>query len=151
MLWSMPCIAPASALSPPALLDREAFARAVFARSGGKCVLCAAPAVDAHHILERKLFPDGGYYLDNGAAVCAACHLDCEHTRVSVETVCEAAGITRLVLPPGFDPSVRYDKWGNRFVEHGLREAGPLEHDTGMRRALAAGGVLGTLVPAPVI
>lgn len=132
--------------STPILLTREAFARLVLARSNGRCVLCGDPAVDAHHVLDRKLYPDGGYYLGNGAAVCAPCHLACEHTRVSVQDVRQAAGITHPVLPPTLEPGVDYDKWGNRLLEHGLRHAGPLAGDTGMRRALAAGGVLGTLV-----
>ena len=40
-------------------------------RAHGRCVLCDAVAVDAHHVLDRKLYPDGGYYLGNGAAVCS--------------------------------------------------------------------------------
>lgn len=130
------------------LLSRSDFKDQVFARSKGLCVLCGAPAVDAHHILDRKLYPDGGYYLSNGAAVCAPCHLDCEHTRVSVEQVRQAAGIPNPVLPPGLDPTALYDKWGNRLWPSGLRSAGPLASDDGMRRALAAGGVLGFLMPA---
>ena len=132
----------------PALLTRPEFSRLVLARKGGQCVACAKPAVDPHHILERKLFPDGGYYLDNGAGVCAECHLKCEFTTLSVEDVRVLAGITSPVLPPGFEPGVPYDKWGNRIWPSGLRTVGPLEHDTGMRRALAAGGVLGMLMPA---
>ena len=51
-------------------LTRDQFRNGVFARDGHKCVLCQAPGQDAHHIMERRLFPDGGYYLDNGATVC---------------------------------------------------------------------------------
>lgn len=130
------------------LLSRDQFRERIFARSLGACVLCGKPAADAHHILERKLYPDGGYYLSNGAAVCEQCHLDCEYTRVSVERVRQAAGITDPVLPPGFGLDTIYDKWGNRQWSSGLRSVGPLEQDTGMRRALAAGGVLGLLMPA---
>lgn len=127
-------------------LTREAFHRAVFARSSGRCVVCGKSAVDAHHILERKLFADGGYALDNGAALCAACHWECETTKISVEAVRAAAGIAAW-LPSGFLPGVSYDKWGNRLWGSGLRSAGPLAEDTGMRRALAAGGFLGRLMP----
>lgn len=130
------------------LLPREQFKQEVFARSNHQCVLCTAPAVDAHHILERKLFSDGGYYRDNGAAVCAACHLLCEHTRITVEEVRAAAHIAIGLLPPTWDASSIYDKWGNRVWPSGLRSAGVLEHDTGMRRALAAGGFLGLLMPS---
>lgn len=129
------------------LLSREQFKREVFARSENKCVVCAALAVDAHHILERKLFSDGGYYLDNGVAVCAACHLLCEHTTIGAQQLRICAHITTTIVPVGWDGSLAYDKWGNRIWPSGLRAAGPLEHDTGMRRALAAGGFLGILMP----
>ncbi len=129
------------------LLSREAFHAQVFARSAGRCVMCAAPAVDAHHILERKLFADGGLYLDNGAAVCEAHHWACETTQLSVCEVRRAGGISRIVLPAGLAPGFDYDKWGNRLRADGLREPGPLFEDTGCRRALAAGGVLGLFVP----
>jgi hypothetical protein len=45
---------------PPQLLTREEFKRQVFARDG-HCAFCQLPPVDAHHILERRLWPDGGY------------------------------------------------------------------------------------------
>lgn len=133
---------------PGLLLGRDAFAVAVLARSGGRCVLCREPAVDAHHILERKLWPDGGYYLANGAAVCARCHWRCETTEVSVAEVRRAAGIDLVLVPPGFTPGDEIDKWGNRVRTDGMREWGPLEMEPGARRALAAGGFLGLMLPA---
>lgn len=132
-----------------ALLTREAFKTQVLARSAGRCIFCARPAVDAHHILERKLFADGGYYLANGAAVCETHHWDCETMRVSVEAVRAAAGITEVCVPPGFDPAAVYDKWGNRQRADGTWAAGPLFADTGARRALAHGGRLGLVWPDP--
>lgn len=130
------------------LLTRLEFAQQVFARSAHKCVWCGQAAVDAHHILERKLFADGGYYLNNGAAVCAACHLLCEFTLVSVEDLRARCGIVHPVLPPAWKADACFDKWGNRVWPSGLRSVGPLENDTGMRRALAQGGFLGLLMPA---
>lgn len=127
---------------------RAAFDAAVRDRDGGRCVLCGGAGTEAHHVLDRKLFPDGGYLPGNGALVCNPCHLDCETTRVSVEAVRAAAGISEPVLPPGLSPSLTYDKWGNRVRPDGLREAGPLAVDDGCRRALAMGGFLGLLVPA---
>ena len=129
------------------LLTRDAFRWAVFARANERCVLCGAPATDAHHILDRKLYPDGGYYLGNGAAVCGTCHLDCETTQVNVAAVRAAAGIHQPVLPPGLAEAVDYDKWGNQCWPSGMRPPGPLGQDEGMRRALARGGFLGWLVP----
>lgn len=130
------------------LLSREDFKQAVFARSNGRCVFCTAQAVDAHHILERKLFPDGGYYLGNGAAVCEEHHWQCETTKLTVQQVRQAAGIRVPVLPPGLEPNCEYDKWGNRVWASGLRSWGSLERDVGARKALAAGGILGQLMPA---
>jgi hypothetical protein len=60
------------------LLYRERFKEVVFRRAAGLCVFCAAQAVDAHHILERKLFAeDGGYYAGNGATVYEDHHRQC--------------------------------------------------------------------------
>ena len=120
------------------LLSRKDFDKYVKLRSMGYCVLCDEPAVDAHHILERKLFPDGGYYLGNGAAVCDRHHLLCETTYISIEAVRLAAKIGEPVLPPGFDPTLRYDKWGNIVVSDDIIIAGPLAKDPGCQRALAA-------------
>ena len=60
------------------LLTREEFKKQVFARTNGKCCVpdCSCDAVDAHHIMDRKLWNDGGYYLSNGAALCEKQCLD---------------------------------------------------------------------------
>lgn len=62
------------------LLTRENFKKQVFETTKGKCCVpgCNHDAVDAHHIMDRKLFSDGGYYLGNGAALCAEHHLQAE-------------------------------------------------------------------------
>lgn len=124
----------------PTLLTRDAFKQAVFKRSGNLCVLCHAPAVDAHHILDRKLWKDGGYYLANGAAVCEACHWLCEKTTVSVEAVRIAAGIGTVLLPPGLSGTV--DKWGNPVLPDGRRQKGPLFEDGGVQKILRQAGLL---------
>lgn len=128
------------------LLDREQFKAVVFRRARGTCVFCKQAAIDAHHILERKLFADGGYYSGNGAAVCEQHHWKCETTELSVEEVRHAANISTVILPPGFDSAVRYDKWGNEMRQDGALVAGPLVDDVGMRRALEQGGKLGLLL-----
>lgn len=129
------------------LLSRHAFKTAVFLRSKGLCCFCAKPADAAHHVLDRKLYPDQGYYLSNGAAVCEGHHWECETTRISVEEVRAACGITSPRLPPGVNPEDNVDKWGNRILLDGLRVGGPLYEDSGARKAMAAGGVLGLLLP----
>lgn len=67
------------------LLTREEFKRQVFGRTSGKCCVpgCECAAVDAHHIMDRKLWSDGGYYLTNGAALCSKHHLDAEQGRIT--------------------------------------------------------------------
>jgi len=126
----------------PKLLTRDQFREQVFARSNHRCVFCGEPAVDAHHILERRLWPDGGYYLENGAAVCGPHHLACERTTYSVEDVRNAAGITRIVVPPHLYDDHIYDKWGNPVLGDGRRGKGELFQDESVRKVLKEGGVL---------
>jgi 5-methylcytosine-specific restriction endonuclease McrA len=54
---------------------RADFRTAVFARDHHRCVMCGAPAVDAHHITDRTEMPGGGYVKENGISLCADCHL----------------------------------------------------------------------------
>lgn len=95
------------------LLSRDNFREGVFKRDKHTCVICKEPGVDAHHILDRKLFEDGGYYLDNGATVCTDCHIKAEKCELTVEEIRAAAGITNIILPDGLQPGIIYDKWGN--------------------------------------
>jgi hypothetical protein len=127
----------------PLLLARDEFREAVFARDGRRCVICAAPGVDAHHILERRLFDNGGYYLDNGATLCEACHIRAEMTVLTCEEIREAAGIPQVALPPHLYGDERYDKWGNLLLPNGTRLRGELFYDGSVQKILAAGGVLG--------
>lgn len=92
---------------------RNRFRQAVFDRDGGRCVICLADGQDAHHIMERRLFADGGYELDNGATLCGACHLLAEQTLITPSTIRGAAGIARVVLPPHLYEDDEHDKWGN--------------------------------------
>src|SRR5579859_5593714 len=103
------------------LLKRDDFRENIFKRDNHKCVWCGNTAVDAHHIIERKLFPDGGYYLDNGVSLCEKDHIKAERTAISCEELRRLVGITSVVLPPEFEPDNTYDKWGkilNEFVKY---------------------------------
>lgn len=131
-----------SPANPPALLTRDAFREGVFARDGGCCVFCKEPAVDAHHIVERRLFSDGGYRLENGISVCEKHHLECEMTLISVEDAREAAGIRRKVLPDHFYDDQPIDKWGNPVLANGTRLRGELFEDESVQKILERGGVL---------
>ena len=124
------------------LLTRDKFREEVFTRDKFKCVFCDKPAVDAHHILERRLWPDGGYYLENGASVCSEHHLACERTAISVEDVRHAAAITKIVVPEHFYDDHVYDKWGNPVLGDGRRGKGELFFDTSVQKVLGEGGVL---------
>jgi hypothetical protein len=96
----------------PTLLSREEFKRQVFARDKNKCVICGAPAVDAHHIMDRKLWEDGGYYLDNGVSLCENHHWEAELDKITPDELRMLLGLC-TVLPPQLTIGMVYDKWGN--------------------------------------
>jgi hypothetical protein len=125
-------------------MTRDAFREHVFRRDNNCCVLCHAPAEDAHHILERRLFPDGGYEIRNGASLCGPCHLDAESTKVSVETIREACGILEKdkIIPDHLYPDQIYDKWGNPILPNGTRLMGELFDDASVRKILEHGDAL---------
>ena len=56
------------------------FRDAVFSRDNNICAVCGIPdvALDAHHITNRNLLPNGGYIMENGISLCATCHLKAE-------------------------------------------------------------------------
>jgi hypothetical protein len=117
-------------------LTRDQFREGVFARDKHRCVVCGKPGVDAHHLIERRLFPDSGYYLDNGATLCAADHMMAEATTLSVEALRVFAGITGVVLPPHLYPDQVYDKWGNPILANGLRLRGELFYDESVQKVI---------------
>ena len=130
------------------LLTREEFVRRVFARDGHACVVCGAHAsdgvrLDAHHIIERRLFPDQGYYLSNGATLCdrgqEGCHWKAESTLISVEDLRRLCGIKARIVPPNMyaDLEHTYDKWGNLVLPSGQRTRGPLFEDGSVQKVLA--------------
>lgn len=124
------------------LLTRDEFREGVFARDNHKCVFCGGPAQDAHHILERRLWPDFGYYLDNGASVCGEHHIKCETTEISVEDVRLACGILKPIIPPHLYDDQVYDKWGNPVMANKTRLRGELFFDESVQKILKQGGVL---------
>lgn len=124
------------ALISKKLLTRQEFREAVFSRDSGLCLECKQPAVDAHHIIERRLFPDGGYYLDNGASLCAKCHLAAEKTDISADRLRDLAGIRQVILPDHLPEDVHYDKWGNEIRPDGTRIPGELFTDKSVREML---------------
>jgi hypothetical protein len=124
------------------LLTRDKFRELVFARDDNTCVFCELPAVDAHHIMERRLWTDGGYYLNNGASVCEEHHIKCETTEITVEDVRIACGITKPILPAHLYHDQLYDKWGNPILANGNRVRGELFQDSSVQKILKRGKVL---------
>ena len=127
--------------------ERIAFRDSVMERSNHKCSFCDLDAVDAHHIMERRLFFDGGYHLENGIAVCAKHHLDCEMTLISVEECVEAIGINKRDTPLHLYRDQKYDKWGNPILANGTRLRGELFDDESVQKILKQGNVLDLFLP----
>lgn len=125
-------------ISSPRLLTRDAFRDAVFTRDGYKCVVCGESAVDAHHIIDRKLWPSDtcGNFVDNGASVCEPCHLKAGSTEIGCDELRGKCGIERIVLPPHFYPDSRYDLWGNQILDTGYRLPGELFLDESVQKIL---------------
>lgn len=132
----------------PTLLSRDTFRAACFERDGHRCVWCGATKVklDAHHIIERRLWPDQGMYLNNAASLCdqegAGCHMLAEQTLITPEHLRERAGITQVLLPPQFVVDEAIDKWGNQVVSNGRRLPGELFHDDAVQKVLSEALVL---------
>lgn len=123
------------------LLSREEFKAQVFERDDSTCVICEEVGVDAHHIIERSLFEDGGYYLDNGVTLCSDCHIKAETTEISCKELRERAGITSTILPEHLDEG-DYDKWGNPILPNGMRLRGELFFDENVQKVLKQGRML---------
>ncbi|MCA9638066.1 MAG: HNH endonuclease [Myxococcales bacterium] len=85
---------------------RAAFRDAVFARARYRCEGpgCAFTStreraeaeLDAHHITDRNEMPKGGYVVENGIALCPACHAKAEQFHATGEAL------------PGFHPDELY-------------------------------------------
>jgi len=131
-------------MKAPTLLSREQFKERTLTRLDGRCCVpgCLSPAVDAHHIIERRLWPDEGYYLDNGAPLCSEHHIKAETTEISAEDLRRYCGIETTLLPPQFVLGERIDKWGNYILANGTRYQGEMFHDEQVQKALKMGGLL---------
>jgi hypothetical protein len=60
---------------------RNEFRTSVFERDDNKCKGCGwglfrpgEVELDAHHITDRNLMPNGGYVKENGISLCPTCH-----------------------------------------------------------------------------
>ena len=79
---------------------RPEFKKKVFERTNGKCCVpgCNCDAADAHHILDRHLWNNGGYILSNGAALCEKHHIDAEEGRITPKQCIEYMKISPSII-----------------------------------------------------
>jgi len=101
------------------LLTREKFNAICLERDGSACVCCGSEQnVTVHHIMERKLWLDGGYYDFNGVTICPRCHILAEAGFVLPEELWLAIGehFDDELYPVGLDTSADYDKWGQELI-----------------------------------
>src|SRR5271156_5878670 len=67
-------------------LIRKQFRDACYKRDGFRCAMCgmksskdkAEQELDAHHVTDRSLMPNGGYVKENGISLCPECHQKAE-------------------------------------------------------------------------
>lgn len=124
------------------LLTRDEFRAKVFERDKSLCIMCGKTAQDAHHIVERRLWGNGGYHLANGASLCETCHWHAEATVISCADLRSKAGIKIAMLPEHLSTDQEYDKWGNPIMPNGTRLKGELFYDENVQKILKEGNVL---------
>lgn len=88
----------------------DVFQRAKHKCQGPKCPhntpggqLLVTLILDAHHITDRTLMPNGGYVKENGIALCPWCHEAAEMFHSTGESV------------PGYSPEELYAKIGSSY------------------------------------
>lgn len=96
--------------------NRSQFREEVFARENNTCIVpwCSNKADDAHHILERSLWNNGGYISQNGVGVCNKHHKYAEESEIPPQAFYQWIGITDPELPETVS-SKFCDKWGKSF------------------------------------
>jgi len=127
------------------LLNRDEFREVVFSRDNHKCVICGESAVDAHHIIDRSFFEDGGYYLSNGVSLCEKHHIDAETTIISAKELREKSNITNIIYPEILNLTEfikDYDKWCNPILKTGKRLKGYAFNQENVQKMLKQGNVL---------
>lgn len=128
-------------------LNRDDFRNQVFKRDKFSCVVCGEKAIfdsnqeptnlDAHHIIERKLWGESqGYFEDNGATVCEPCHIKAEETLISCNELRQLCGIKTTILPEQYYKDQEIDKWGNFVLPNGIRLRGELFYEESVQKVL---------------
>ncbi len=95
---------------------RDEFRRTVFERDNNTCTVpwCTRTADDAHHIIERDYWNNGGYIPDNGASVCNHHHQHAERDLIPPQSFWRWIGITNPPLPTGID-TIHINKWTDKL------------------------------------
>jgi hypothetical protein len=99
-------------------------------------------AADAHHILDRSLFDDSGYYVENGVSLCTFHHLEAEKTHITCDELREAAKIKTRCMPEHFYLDENYDHWGNIVLPNKMRLKGELFGNENVQKILKEADVL---------
>jgi hypothetical protein len=128
------------------LLTEKQFRKEVITRDNNKCVVCKTSAIfdsngevsnlSVQHIIERKLWSDGGYYIDNGVTLCESCRIKSEQTLISCNELRKFAGIKNVIYPEQYYTDQDLDKWGNIILPNGNRLRGELFYEDYVQKAL---------------
>lgn len=98
--------------------NRQDFRQTVFERDNNTCLIpwCNNEADDAHHIVERELWADGGYIPVNGASVCNKHHKYAESNDIPPQAFWLWASIESndITIPSQLETK-DVDKWGAEF------------------------------------
>jgi len=110
-------------------MTRQDFRDICVKRDGGQCIVPTCHKQvntvpdgpgEVHHIIERKLWSDGGYIKDNGASVCNYHHRMAEDNVIPPQAFWRWAGIEDPPLPEGVD--FHSDKWGEPLEQPPWKE-----------------------------
>lgn len=121
------------------MTSRGDFRDACVSRDSGECVIpwCHEPVTvdpdgpgEVHHIIERELWDDGGYFADNGSCVCNYHHRLAENNLIPPQAFWRWLDIRDVTIPVDGVPTVvpaealgtdkaaqtlAIDKWGKPF------------------------------------
>lgn len=95
--------------------NRSQFRENCFERDNHICIVpwCEKDAEDAHHIIERAEWDNGGYFKKNGASVCSHHHKAAEENLIPPQAFWFWLGIDKPKTPEGLDRHI--NKWGTEF------------------------------------
>lgn len=111
-------------------MSRQDFREACVERDGGECLVpscdrdvTASPdgPGEVHHIIERKLWHDGGYIPDNGACVCNPHHRLAEENVIPPQAFWRWADVQDPPLPKSLEHTY-VDKWGDEVASPAWKE-----------------------------